>query len=164
MNAETLIKDSCTWLDPAPEFYLASLDWFNEEADEVENWPVCLLDNSMPAEPVVSSLGVTEMFNRVTVFFLHAYAKNDGEDLNHNPEFNGVRHTAVLNMRTLATELLQVLFKDTCVFKPSEAIQQPVITNIYNFMDMNLDGVQLTFRLKTQYQPVFCERHSGPKP
>lgn len=164
MLAETIVKDSCTWLTPAPEFFLASLDWFNDYADKQDAWPVCLMENVTPGKPRITAQGVAEQDYEIALFFLHNYPAGDGEDLNHNPQVGTPRHIAVDTMRRLAEDLLQVLVKDTRLFKPTDDIQAPVIRSIYNFMDMNLDGVQLTFNLRLRSTPACFDKHSGPKP
>ena len=162
MLVETIIKDSCTWLNPAPEFFLASLDWFNDEADAQEVWPVCLMENVTPGKPVVTTQGVTEATYDVTLFFLHNYPANDGEDLSHNPQIGSPRHTAVDTMRRWADDLLQVMVKDSRIYKSSDDIQRPETRAVYNFMDMNLDGVQLTFSLRIRTVAACFDKHSGP--
>lgn len=162
MLAETLIKDNCTYLTPAPDFHLAALDWFNDEADKVETWPVCLMENVTPGKPLITSRGVTEQTYDIALFFLHSFPANEGEDINKNPEIGSVRHTAVDNMRKLAEDLLQSLFKDTRIVKPSEAITGALIRSVYSFMDLSLDGVSLNFSLKLQTSPNCFTRHSGP--
>jgi hypothetical protein len=166
MLVETLIKDSATWLTPVPEFHLASMDWFNDTADEATPSGVFLLmENITPSHPKITVQGVTEETFDVVLFFLHNYPKNDVEDFNHNPEYGGVRHIAVDNMRRLATDLLQTLVKDTRLFKPTEDIISPLIKSVYNFLNANLDGVQLTFSLRIISGPSTCApKHDGAKP
>jgi hypothetical protein len=163
MLAETVVKDSCTWLNPVPEFFLASLDWFNDYAEIQETWPVCLMENVTPSEPRITSQGVTEQLYNITLFFLHNYPAGDGEDVNHNPQIGTPRHTAVDTMRRLAEDLLQTLFRDTRIFKASEDVTGAVIRSVYNFMDMNLDGVQLTFKLRLGISFACVDKHDGPQ-
>jgi hypothetical protein len=164
MIAEDIVKDSCTWIGGGIPFHLASLDWFNDVADSVTDWPVCLMDNECQERPVITTIGAAAKQYDITLLFLHSYPKNDAEDLNHNPSYGGVRHTAVDTMRSLAEALLDTLIKDTRIMKPSEAITGPVIRNVYNFMDANLDGVELRFTLTMQRVPNCPPKHDGPKP
>jgi hypothetical protein len=164
MLVEQIIKDSCTYLTPEPEFYLASIDWFNDIADVELYEKFCLLENVLPESPVITSQGVTGSVYDIGLFLLHAYDANDPEGINHSPEFGSVRHTAVDELRTMATDLIQTLFKDTRIHWPTESITGVNIRTVYNFMDANFDGVQITFKIELPITEFTCiEKHSGPK-
>jgi hypothetical protein len=164
MKAEEVVKDSVTWLTDPVDFHLASMDWFNDVADKQTTWPVCLLDNTIKERPVLSTTGVSYVAYDLTIFFLHDYEAGDQEDLNHDPEYGTPRHAAVDAMRAKAYELIDVMFRDSRIYKPTEDITGLEVTPVYNFLDENADGVQLLVTLKFPRAPIFCEKHSGPKP
>lgn len=163
MLAEVLVKDACTYLDPAPEFFLASLDWFNHYAERQTVWPVCLMENVMPAHPSLTLQGVTESVYDISLFFLWCYPPGDSEDLEHDPQIGSPRHTAVSGLRAMAENFLQILARDTRVFKPSDDIIGADIRSIYHFMDLNLDGAHLTFSLRLRTPAPCFPKHDGPK-
>lgn len=163
MLVETIIKDSCTYLTPAPEFFLASLNWFNHAAANQQAWPVCLMENVTPSNTTITpAMQGISVFD-VSVLFLHSYPVNDLQDVEHDPEYGGTRHTAIDNMRTLADNLLQVMARDTRILKPSDDIIGARVQSVYNFMDLNLDGAHLTFSLRLYSNPYCVDKHSGPK-
>lgn len=159
MLVETIVKDACTYLNPAPEFYLASLAWFNDVADKLDAFPVCLMEDVTPGHPVLKSNGMLENVYDVSCLLLDAYQQNDPQDVFHSTNYGGLRHAKVTAMRTLADQLLQAIAKDVRIFKPDQDIFNAQTQSVYNLLDMNLDGAHLTFSLRLYSAPLCVDKH-----
>lgn len=160
---EIIIRDNVAFLLPtAPQFYLGSADWFNQLADNEPDviFPAVLMDNTIPKTTVIKPSSV-EITYKVHLFFLHSYAANDEEGLDHEPQIGSERHTQVTAMNNFAINLLQILAKDTRIFKPLDNIQAGEIREVYNFMDANLDGVELPLSIKLTFARNCVDEHSG---
>jgi hypothetical protein len=163
MLIEDIVKDTCTWLPEQPEFYLASMDWFNTSADMQEYWPVCLMENTTTQQVKVTSQLATDNTYKLFLVFLWNYPANNGEDLSLNPTLGSMRHTKVDELVAMAENFVNVLVKDTRLLKPSEAVTNVTISKVYNFMDCHLDGASLSIDIKKWAMPSCFPKHDGPK-
>lgn len=162
IQIETIIKDNLTYLNPAPVFKLASRHWFNLEADNQIEWPVCLMDNDVQEKIEVHQYTHYSTFN-ITLMILDRYVNNDPEGLEHDPAYGGSRYAKVAAMRSLAEQLIIALTYDTRIGKPQQEISDVQIASVYNVFDANLDGVVVTFSIRMLNEKLCFARHDGPK-
>lgn len=161
IEIETIVRDNLTYLNPAPEFRLASRYWFNLDADKQKAWPVCLMDNDVKERISIHQYTHWSTFD-ITLLFLDQYANNDSEGLNHDPRYGGPRYEKIREMRSLAEQFILAMTYDKRIQKPQQEISDVQIVSVYNIFDSNLDGVTVTFSVKLLNKKICFERHDGP--